>query len=110
MKDVEFFKRQTKIVLANCGRIDPLKIDDYIGREGYAGLARVLTGMKPDDVIDEMKKSGLRGRGGAGFSTGLNGVSPANRRATSNTCSATPTRATPARSWTAACSKATRTA
>ena len=71
MKDVEFFRRQTKIVLANCGRIDPLRIDEYIAAEGYAGLAKVLTGMKPDDVIDEMKKSGLRGRGGAGFSTGL---------------------------------------
>jgi NADH-quinone oxidoreductase subunit F len=69
--DVEFFKRQTKIVLANCGTIDPLRIDEYIGAKGYAGLAKVLTGMTPDGVIDEMKKSGLRGRGGAGFSTGL---------------------------------------
>jgi NADH-quinone oxidoreductase subunit F len=71
MKDMEFFKRQTKIVLANCGRIDPLQIDQYIGHDGYAGLAKVLTAMKPDDVIEEMKKSGLRGRGGAGFLTGL---------------------------------------
>ncbi len=69
--DVEFFKRQTKIVLANCGSIDPLSIEDYIGREGYAGLAKVLVEMQPDAVIDAMKKSGLRGRGGAGFSTGL---------------------------------------
>jgi NADH-quinone oxidoreductase subunit F len=69
--DVEFFKRQTKIVLANCGSIDPLSIEDYIGREGYAGLSKVLTAMKPDEVVEEMKKSGLRGRGGAGFSTGL---------------------------------------
>ncbi len=59
---------------ANCGLIDPLSIEDYIGREGYAGLAKVLFAMKPDEVIDEMKKSGLRGRGGAGFSTGASGV------------------------------------
>ncbi len=71
MVDVEFFRRQTKIVLANCGVIDPLSIEEYIGREGYAGLSKVLSGMKPDEVVDEMKRSGLRGRGGAGFSTGL---------------------------------------
>jgi NADH-quinone oxidoreductase subunit F len=71
MQDVEFFKRQTKVVLSNCGSIDPLSIDDYIGRQGYAGLAKVLASMQPDAVIEEMKKSGLRGRGGAGFSTGL---------------------------------------
>jgi NADH-quinone oxidoreductase subunit F len=71
MQDVEFFKRQTKIVLSNCGSIDPLSIDEYIGRQGYAGLAKALTSLQPDAVIDEIKKSGLRGRGGAGFSTGL---------------------------------------
>ena len=69
--DVEFFKRQTKIVLANCGLIDPLSIEDYIGREGYAGLAKGLFAMKPDEVIDEMKKSGLRGPRRRGFFTGL---------------------------------------
>jgi NADH:ubiquinone oxidoreductase subunit F (NADH-binding) len=58
-------------VLGNCGRIDPLSIDECIARDGYAGLARALSGMKPDEVIEEMKKSGLRGRGGAGFPTGL---------------------------------------
>jgi len=67
--DIEFFKRQTKIVLRNCGRIDPTNIEDYIGCDGYQALARVLTALSPDDVINEMKKSGLRGRGGAGFPT-----------------------------------------
>jgi NADH-quinone oxidoreductase subunit F len=69
MQDIEFFKRQTKIVLRNCGNIDPLNIEDYIGNDGYAAMAKVLTMMEPDDVIQEMKKSGLRGRGGAGFPT-----------------------------------------
>src|SRR3989339_1666389 len=69
MNDIEFFKRQTKVVLRNCGRINPDSIDDYIANDGYQALAKVLTVLKPDDVIEEMKKSGLRGRGGAGFPT-----------------------------------------
>ncbi len=67
--EVPFYKGQTQIVLRNCGRIDPRSIEQYIARDGYAALARVLT-QKPEDVIEEMKKSGLRGRGGAGFPTG----------------------------------------
>lgn len=67
--DIEFFKRQKKIVLRNCGRIDPTSIEDYIGCDGYQGFAKVLKSLSPDDVIEEMKKSGLRGRGGAGFPT-----------------------------------------
>ncbi len=67
--DIEFFKRQKKIVLRNCGKIDPTSIEDYIGCEGYQGLAKALTSLSPDDIIEEMKKSGLRGRGGAGFPT-----------------------------------------
>ena len=69
--DLPFFKRQTKIVLRNCGIINPLKIDDYIGRDGYQGLAKILNGMNPEQVIDEVKESGIRGRGGAGFPTWL---------------------------------------
>lgn len=69
MEDIQFFKRQNKIALRNCGEIDPLSIEDYIGNNGYEGLAKVLTSMKPEQVIDEMRKSGLRGRGGAGFPT-----------------------------------------
>jgi NADP-reducing hydrogenase subunit HndC len=68
--DIAFFKRQTKIVLRNCGIIDPLDLSQYIARDGYAGLAKALS-MKPEAVIDEMLASGLRGRGGAGFPTGL---------------------------------------
>jgi NADH-quinone oxidoreductase subunit F len=71
MADVEFFKRQVKIVLRNSGIIDPLRIEEYIAREGYQALAKVLTTMEPDAVVSEVLRSGLRGRGGAGFSTGL---------------------------------------
>jgi len=71
MRDVDFLARQTKVVLRNCGVINPLSIDEYFGRDGYLALAKVLEGMKPDDVIDVVKKSGIRGRGGAGFPTWL---------------------------------------
>ncbi len=71
MGDVEFFNRQIKIVLRNSGIIDPLKIEEYIAREGYQALAKVLTEMEPADVVSEVLRSGLRGRGGAGFPTGL---------------------------------------
>ncbi len=71
IKDVDFFKRQTKIVLRNCGTIDPQNIVDYIRVDGYQALAKALTMMSADQIIDEVKKSGLRGRGGAGFSTGM---------------------------------------
>ncbi|MFO7659243.1 MAG: NADH-ubiquinone oxidoreductase-F iron-sulfur binding region domain-containing protein [Bacteroidales bacterium] len=70
-KDIDFFNKQTKIVLRNCGSIDPYSIDDYIGAGGYEALAKAVTGMKPEEVVDEMQKSGLRGRGGAGFPTYL---------------------------------------
>lgn len=69
--DVDFFKRQTKVVLRHCGIIDPRKIIDYVRVDGYQGLAKALTAMTPEDVINEMKQSGLRGRGGAGFLSGL---------------------------------------
>jgi NADH-quinone oxidoreductase subunit F len=71
LQEIPFFRKQVKIVLRNCGLIDPLKIEEYIARDGYMALAKVLTEMKPEQVIDEVKKSGLRGRGGAGFSTGM---------------------------------------
>jgi len=70
-QDIEFFKRQTQIVLRNCGWIDPERIGDAIAKDGYAALAKVLTECTPESVIAEMKTSGLRGRGGAGFPTWL---------------------------------------
>ncbi|MFA4874646.1 MAG: NADH-quinone oxidoreductase subunit NuoF [bacterium] len=66
-----FFAKQKRIVLENCGEIDPEKIEEYEARGGYSSLRKVLAGMTPDAVIEEIKASGLRGRGGAGFSTGL---------------------------------------
>ncbi len=66
-----FFKRQQKIVLENCGRIDPERIEDYIAAEGYAALYQALREMTPREVIDQIVTSGLRGRGGAGYPTGL---------------------------------------
>lgn len=69
--DVSFFGRQMRIVLRNCGIIDPESIDDYLSVRGYEALAKVLTEMSPQQVIETLKKSGLRGRGGAGFPTGI---------------------------------------
>ena len=70
IKEIDFYQKQFRIVLRNCGVIDPDKIDEYIARDGYKGLEKVLFEMKPEDVIEEMNISGLRGRGGAGFPTG----------------------------------------
>jgi len=68
--DLPMLKPQVRIALRNCGIIDPDKINHYIARDGYSGLVKALA-MTPEEVIEEMKKSGLRGRGGAGFPTGL---------------------------------------
>lgn len=70
-KHMEFYKKQMRIALRNCGFIDPENIEESIGREGYSALAKCLTEMTPVEVIDEIKRSGLRGRGGGGFPTGL---------------------------------------
>ncbi|NLY71942.1 MAG: NADH-quinone oxidoreductase subunit NuoF [Clostridiales bacterium] len=69
--DISFFKEQVRIALRNCGRMDYASLDAYIARDGYAALGKILNGMSPKDVVEEMKKSGLRGRGGAGFPVGL---------------------------------------
>lgn len=71
VEDIQFYQKQFRIVLRNCGFIDPEKIDEYIAREGYVALEKVLFQMSQDDVINELKKSELRGRGGAGFPTWL---------------------------------------
>jgi NADH-quinone oxidoreductase subunit F len=68
---IPFFALQKKIVLRNCGEIDPGSIEEYIARDGYEALAKVVTEMAPAEVIDVVKRSGLRGRGGGGFPTGL---------------------------------------
>ncbi|MDX9789580.1 MAG: NADH-quinone oxidoreductase subunit NuoF [Candidatus Kapaibacterium sp.] len=67
--NISFFKHQKKLVLKNCGSIDPMSIEDYIRVNGYSALGKALTSMSPEDIITEMRKSGLRGRGGAGFPT-----------------------------------------
>lgn len=71
LDDLSFYKKQKRIVLQNCGLIDPENIFEYIGCDGYQALAKVLFEMKPNEVIEEIKTSNLRGRGGAGFKTGL---------------------------------------
>ena len=71
LHDSNFMKMQTRVALRNCGVINPENIDEYIGTDGYQALIKALTEMKPQDVIDVIKASGLRGRGGGGFPTGL---------------------------------------
>ena len=71
LNDTDFYKAQNRVALRNCGVIDPENIDEYIAMDGYAALGKVLTEMTPEGVIEEIKKSGLRGRGGGGFPTGV---------------------------------------
>ena len=70
LDDLTFYKKQKRIALKNCGKIDPEQIDEYIAFDGYKALEKVLLEMTPEEVIEEVEKSGLRGRGGAGFPTG----------------------------------------
>jgi len=70
-EDIPFYKNQKRIIFGSNGFIDPTSIDDYIGIDGYSALAKVLKGMKPEQVISEVEKAGLRGRGGGGFPTAL---------------------------------------
>ena len=70
-KNMDFYKKQIRIALRNCGIIDPDSIDDYIARDGYQAIGQALTEMNPEGVIKVIKDSGLRGRGGGGFPTGL---------------------------------------
>ncbi|MBT3287131.1 MAG: NADH-quinone oxidoreductase subunit NuoF [Victivallales bacterium] len=71
INDIDFFKLQKKIALRNCGNIDPEDIREYVAADGYQALGQALTEMTPEDVVTQVKLSGLRGRGGAGFPTGL---------------------------------------
>ncbi len=70
LKDIPFYSKQKKVILRNCGIIDPNNIEQYIARKGYESIAKALFNFKPEDIINEVKNSGLRGRGGAGFPTG----------------------------------------
>jgi len=71
LDEVSFYKKQERVALKNCGVINPEEIKEYIAYDGYMALGKALTEMTPQEVIDEIKESGLRGRGGAGFPTGL---------------------------------------
>lgn len=71
LNEVDFYKKQKRVALRNCGVIDPENIDEYIAMDGYKALGKVLTEMTREEVIEEITKSGLRGRGGGGFPTGL---------------------------------------
>ncbi|MDD2555604.1 MAG: NADH-quinone oxidoreductase subunit NuoF [Syntrophaceticus sp.] len=70
-KELDFYRKQRRVALRNCGSIDPEKVEEYIARDGYASLDKAVNTMTPEQVIDEVKRSGLRGRGGGGFPTGL---------------------------------------
>ena len=71
INETDFYKRQKRVVLRNCGIINPESIDEYLAYDGYKAYEKAITQMTPQGVIDELKKSGLRGRGGGGFSTGM---------------------------------------
>ncbi|HNY17700.1 MAG TPA: NADH-quinone oxidoreductase subunit NuoF [Treponemataceae bacterium] len=71
VQDIEFYQKQLRIVLRNCGVINPENIEEYIARDGYLALEKALFQMTPQQIVDEVKASGLRGRGGAGFPTGM---------------------------------------
>ncbi len=81
LNETNFYKKQHRVALHNCGVIDPENIEEYIAMDGYQALAKVLTTMQPQEVIDLMKVSGLRGRGGAGFPTGVKWQFAANQPA-----------------------------
>jgi NADP-reducing hydrogenase subunit HndC len=81
LSDTTFFKKQKRIALRNCGVINPENIDEYIAMDGYTALGKVLTEMTPAEVIQTIKDSGLRGRGGGGFPTGMKWQFAANNEA-----------------------------
>ena len=97
--DIPFYSQQTRIALRDVGAINPERIEEYLVRGGYEAARTTLTEKTPEWVVEEMLASGLRGRGGAGFPTGMKWKFAAARRGRSSTSSATATRATPGRSW-----------
>lgn len=109
MDQIPFFRDQMLIALRNRGLIDPTKIDEAIGRGAYSALAKVLTTIKPEEVIKVIKASGLRGRGGGGFPTGVKWETCRRAPASPNTSCVTPMKGIPERSWIAASSNRIRT-
>lgn len=99
-EDKEFVGKQQRVVLRNCGVINPENIEDYIAVDGYKAIEKVLTSMKPEEVIEEIKVSGLRGRGGAGFRRGSSGMLPSRARAMKSTWYVMLTKVTRVHSWT----------
>ena len=71
VQEIQFYQKQLRVALRNCGFINPEDINEYIGRDGYLALEKALFEMRPEEIVEEIKKSGLRGRGGAGFPTGV---------------------------------------
>ena len=102
-----FFEQQPKIVLENCGRIDPERIEDYIAEDGYKALYNALRMMRPTEVIEQVLASGLRGRGGAGFPTGVKWTAVAKATNGNKFVVCNADEGDPARSWTGAFWRAT---
>jgi len=94
LEETTFYKKQMRVALRNCGIIDPEDIEEAIAMGAYEALGKVLTTMTPEQVIDEMKKSGLRGRGGGGFPTGLKWEFAYKQKETPNTWCAMLTKVT----------------
>jgi bidirectional [NiFe] hydrogenase diaphorase subunit len=80
-----FFARQVRVVTENCGRVDPENLDDYLGAGGYQSLRDAVTTMTPTEVVEQVRRSGLRGRGGAGYPTGLKWPTSPSPAATAST-------------------------
>ena len=102
-EEIPFYKNQTRIVLEHCGHIDALSVKEYLSIGGYTAFEKALFDMTPDDIVNEISESKLRGRGGKKWHRSKH------KKPNRNTLSATATRATPAHSWTGASWKATRT-
>ncbi len=106
---IPFQSKQLRIVLSNCGLIDPRSCDDYLALGGYIALERALTTMTPEEVIEEVTNSGLRGRGGGGFPAGVKWGLARKTQAWPKAVICNADEGDPARSWTDPRSKATRT-
>ena len=107
-KHIRFYKKQLRIALRNCGFINPENIDEYIARDGYVALGKALVEMTPEEVIKEIMDSGLRGRGGGGFPTGLKWQITVRYKHLKNTWFAMRTKVTRALLWIAPYWRATR--